>query len=205
VLAGDENQVSGEQGTLGYDGLRAAGASAYVLGNYCLDAAATPSVDVVYDDVRELGALFGVSGKADEVVAGLRARVDRAAALRGDRAPLRVAFVQSYGGRLFALSGSYYAAILQAAGLTNEFADVGQNFAEVSAEQVLARQPEAVFVLAEKGEDPQQVVAATRSMLAGTVAARDGRVYPLSSPEIAGGGVAIVDQIERAAQAAWGS
>jgi iron complex transport system substrate-binding protein len=203
VLANDENQVAGDQGGPSYDDLDAAGANVFVLGDYCQGTPAPTTVDAVYRDVRDLGAVLGVPGRASTLEADLRRRVAAAGAERGHRPQLTAAVVQSYDGKLYASSGSYYAAILTAAGLTNEFADLKENFAEISPEQVLARRPDVVLAVYEDAETEPTAIAAARTALAGSPAARSGRVYALSSAAIQSGGVTIVDLIEQTATAVY--
>lgn len=204
LLVNDENQVAGEQGGPSYDDLDAAGANVFVLGDYCQGKPAPTTMDAVYRDVRDLGAILGVPDRARTLEADLRRRVAAAGARRGDRPQLSAAVVQSYDGKLYVSSGSYYAAILTGAGLRNEFADLEQNFAEVSPEQVIARRPDVVFAGYEDAETEPKAVAAARTVLAGSPAVRTGQVHGLSSAAIQSGGVTIVDLIEQAATAAYG-
>lgn len=204
LLVNDENQVAGEQGGPSYDDLDSAGANVFVLGDYCQGKPAPTTVDAVYRDVRDLGAILGVPDRARTLESDLRKRVAAAGSKRGERPQLSAAVVQSYDGKLYVSSGSYYAAILTGAGLRNEFADLKQNFAEVSPEQVIARRPDVVFVSYEDAETEPKALAAARTVLAGSPAVRTGQVYGLSSAAIQGGGVTIVDLIEQAADAAYG-
>ncbi|MFP5020797.1 ABC transporter substrate-binding protein [Pseudonocardia phyllosphaerae] len=204
VLTTDENQVSGEQGTPSADDLTTLGAGDYVMGGFCVGAAAPTGVDVVYDDIRQLGAIFGVPERAARLEGELKQRMAAAGAVRGSRPPARVAFVQVYDGKLYALSGGPYAAILAGAGMTNEFADVKDNFAEITSEQILVRRPDAVLVVHGGTEDPQQTTEAVGRMMAGSPAVQRGAVYPVSGSEITGGGVNIVSLIESVAKKVYG-
>ncbi|GAA3384075.1 ABC transporter substrate-binding protein [Cryptosporangium minutisporangium] len=201
-LANDENQVSGEEGTATVADLDG---RAYVLGNYCLKNPAPATIDVVYQDVRNLGAIFGVPDKADAVVADLTRRVTAAAARRRSAPQAKVALVQIYDGKVYALSGSYYNAILQGAGMTNVFAGIGENFAEVSAEQVLTSAPDGLFVAYDEPNGDAAAVQAARSAFAATPAVRNGTVFGINNAEISGGGVNIVALIEQTAGQLYGS
>lgn len=198
-LANDENQVSGTEGTAGWADLEAAGGHGFVLGGYCLDAPAPATLDAVYADVRDLGAVFGVRDRADEVVADLTQRVSAAAARRGTAAPARVALVQVYDGKVYALSGSYYNAILAGAGADNVFGSLGQNFAEISAEQVLTARPDAILAAYDEPDGADAAVAQARSAFAATPAVAAGKVFGISNVDISGGGVNIVDLVEQVA------
>ncbi|WP_141566331.1 ABC transporter substrate-binding protein [Pseudonocardia sp. N23] len=203
-LANDENQLSGAEGTAGWADLEAVGGKGFVLGGYCLDTPAPATLDAVYTDIRDLGAVFGVRDRADTIVADLTRRVSAAAAKRGTVAPARVAVVQVYDGKVYALAGSYYNAILDGAGLTNVFASLGQNFAEISPEQVLTAKPDAIVAVHEEAGGAGAAVDAARTAFAATPAVAAGKVVAMSNVDISGGGVDIVDLVEQAATAVYG-
>ncbi|GAA0242236.1 ABC transporter substrate-binding protein [Cryptosporangium japonicum] len=193
-LANDENQISGQQGTATPDDL----GHTYVLGGYCLDAPAPGTVDAVYADVEALGRIFGVEPTATELVARLERRVAAARAQRGSAAPAEVAMIQLYDGKVYALSGSYYNAILEGAGLTNVFGGLTENFAEISAEKVLTVKPDALFVAYDDAEGGDEAVAAAREKFG------VAEVFGISNREISGGGVNVVTLIEQVATQAYG-
>ncbi|GAA1829411.1 hypothetical protein GCM10009836_04100 [Pseudonocardia ailaonensis] len=203
-LANDENQLSGADGTASWTDLEAAGGHGFVLGGYCLDAPAPATLNAVYADVRDLGAVFGVRDRAEQVVAGMTARVSAAAAKRGAAAPARVALVQVYDGKVYALAGSYYNAIVAGAGLDNVFASLGQNFAEISAEQVLTSRPDAIVAVYEEADGAAAAVAGARTAFAATPAVAAGKVFGMSNVDISGGGVNIVDLVEQVAGEVYG-
>ena len=200
-LANDENQISGAEGTASWADLDAAGGRGFVLGGYCLDAPAPDTLDAVYTDIRDLGSIFGVRDRADQVVTDLQRRVTTAAAKGGGA---RVAVVQVYDGKVYALAGSYYNAIVAGAGMTNVFAGLGQNFAEISAEQVLTSTPDAIIAVHDDPAGADAAVAAAREAFASTPAVAAGKVSAMSSVDISGGGVNIVDLVEQAATAVHG-
>jgi len=204
-LANDENQISGQQGTATPDDLAAQNGHTYVLGNYCLDAPAPGTVDAVYADVQQLGKIFGVEEKATDLVADLKTRVAEAQKQRGSAAPAKVAMIQVYDGKVYALSGSYYNAILAGAGLTNAFGDLKENFAEISAEKVLTVKPDALFIAHDDPEGGKDALAAARKEFAASPAVTTGKIFGISNLEISGGGVNIITLIEQTAKQAYGA
>ncbi|EXG80495.1 ABC transporter substrate-binding protein [Cryptosporangium arvum] len=204
-LANDENQISGQQGTATPDDLAAQNGHAYVLGGYCLAAPAPGTVDAVYADVEKLGKIFGVGPKAVDVVADLKKRVAQAQKPRGNAAPAKVAMIQVYDGKVYALSGSYYNAILEGAGLTNVFGDLKENFAEISAEKVLTVKPDALFIAHDDPAGGDEALAAARKEFAASPAVTAGKIFGISNLEISGGGVNIVTLIEQTAKQAYGA
>ncbi|MBM7413447.1 MULTISPECIES: ABC transporter substrate-binding protein [Nocardiaceae] len=203
-LSNDEGQLSG-QGTAGPADLDAIGSNLYVLGGYCVNDPAPTTIDAVYTDVQNLGAIYGVPDRATEVVTSLRERVDRARAANTDVEPLTAAVVQSFDGKLYALSGSYYSAVVDALGMSNEFADIDGNFAEVTPEAVLSAAPDVVLVqYAGTGADADAAVADIETLLANSPAVQNSRVYPQNEADFQAGGVRIVDAIENTADNVFG-
>jgi iron complex transport system substrate-binding protein len=202
VLSNDEGQLGGDGGAT-YDDLTAAGSAAYVLGGYCADGPAPTSLEVVEQDVTNLGRIFGVPERAAELAADLDARV-AAARESGNGQDLSVAYVQVFDGKLYAISGYPVSGILKELGLSNEFADIDQNFAEISTEEALSRTPDVLMVVHVGDQGEAQAVAGVKALLAGTPAVQQGRVYGADETDFQAGGVAIVDAVEAAATDIFG-
>ncbi|MFJ8698989.1 ABC transporter substrate-binding protein [Streptomyces ardesiacus] len=100
-----------------------------------------------YDEIRTIGKIFGVPDRADELVAGLRARVDKATtAVEGEpRVPV---FVYDSGDKsAFTAGGKGLGTeLIRLAGGENVFADLDDVFGDVSWEQVVERKPEVIAV-----------------------------------------------------------
>ncbi|MBY3989976.1 ABC transporter substrate-binding protein [Rhodococcus fascians] len=203
-LSNDEGQLGG-QGSASLDDLASAGGNMYVLGEYCSNSPAPTTIDAVYNDVDNLGKIYGVPDKAAEVVASLRDRVAAARASNTDTAQLSAAVVQSFDGKLYALSGSYYSAVVDALGMRNEFADIEGNFAEITPEAALNAAPDVVLVQYAGSEaDASAAVAEISTLLAGSPAVRNSRVYPQNEADFQAAGVRIVDAIENTADNVFG-
>ena len=202
-LGNDEGQVTSDSG-VSYDDLQGAGSATYILGGYCSGAPAPTSIDVVTEDVTDLGRIFGVQDRAAEVVEELDARVEAARAL-GEGQDLTVGYVQVFDGKLYAIAGYPASGVIQALGLTNEWADIDENFAEITKEEALTRTPDVLLVNYVGAENAEQAVADVEELLAGTPAVQDGRVFAADETDFQAGGVSIVDALERAADDIFGS
>lgn len=200
----DENQIGGADGGLSHEDLANLGAGAYVLGGYCIDQPAATGIDAVYNDITNLGAIFGVPERAEKVVTDMRSRVDAAGALAGSEPGLTAAVVQIYDRKLYALSGAYYGMVLDSLGLANVFADIGENFAEISAEQVLTLTPDVLLVVYESQDTMTTQLDEASQLLASTPAVRDDRVAGILNADISAGGVTLVEVIEQTATAVYG-
>lgn len=200
-LTNDENQLAAADGGLGYDDLAELDAGAYVLGGYCIDAIAPTGIDIVYQDISQLGMIFGVPDTATTLIADLKTRAQTAhdtVTADSDDAPT-IAFVQVYDGKLYALTGTYYAMAVEAAGYDSVFADGVANFAEISAEEVLTLAPDVVAVAYNSEETRADDTAAAVDLLANTPAVADDRVVEISNAAVSAGGVSLFDVIDRLA------
>lgn len=191
-LSFNEAQLTG-QGTLSYDDLAGIGANAYVMGAYCAESPDAASIDTVYTDITNLGDIFGVPERAQELNAELQDRVG-AAAESLDRETTTVAFLKVVDGKVYAIGGYPASAILDAVGLENEFADLGAPFAELNAEQALAMDPDIVFVNYLGDEDA--AIASVEAALPDMPAVQAGNVFGADEDLAQGGGVGVVDLLE---------
>jgi len=147
VYAGWESNFSAE-GAGERPTLAALGIASYVSPAACLGEGYQPdplTFDVVFDGIREVGAIFGVQERAEDLVA------EQEATLAGVDAPTGTTTA------LWFSSGSdtpYVGAgigapqmIMDAAGLTNIFADVHESWTSVGWEQVVAADPDVIVLV----------------------------------------------------------
>ncbi|WP_372506429.1 ABC transporter substrate-binding protein [Streptomyces malaysiensis] len=122
-----------------------AGIDTYLNREYCGEKRV--SMKDTYDEIRAIGAIFGVRGRADKVVAGLQRRVERTTrAVRGARAvPV---FVYDSGDKAAFTAGGkgLGTEIIRLAGGRNVFDDLDEVFGDASWEQVVARKPEVIAI-----------------------------------------------------------
>jgi iron complex transport system substrate-binding protein len=105
------------------------------------------SINDTYQDLRNLGAIFGVEGRAEQVIAGMQAQV---AAVRAKVAGLKPITVFDYdSGEAAPFTGPGLAmptALISLAGGVNIFASLKQSWTSVSWEQVVAAQPQCIVI-----------------------------------------------------------
>ncbi|MGB4777826.1 ABC transporter substrate-binding protein [Microbacterium sp.] len=191
-LSFNEAQLVG-QGTLSYDDLTGIGANAYVMGAYCAQPSGNQSIETVYADITNLGKIYDVPAKSDELNHELKDRVAAAkASLGGSTAT--VAFLKVVGGKVYAIGGYPASAFVEALGLTNEFADLPTPFAELNTEQALAMNPDIVFV--NYVGDEQAAIADLAAALPDLAAVKEDRVYGANENLAQGSGVGIVNALE---------
>lgn len=162
-------------------------------------------IDVMYADLTNLGAIFGVEDRAAELVEGYRA--DLAAFTDGLEAgePLRV-FVYDSGEDTPFTAGRYAmpTALIEAAGGVNILDDFEKSWATVTWEEVVDRNPEVIVII-----DYGEVTAAQKRefilsnpALAGLAAVKNDRFVTLEYVE-ATPGPRNIQAIKTLAEAFW--
>jgi iron complex transport system substrate-binding protein len=110
---------------------------------------ATDSVSIndTYQDIRSLGAIFGVRARAQHLIASMQAQV---AAARAKIAGLKPVTVFDYdSGQSAPFTGPGLAmptALISLGGGTNIFASLKQSWTSVSWEQVVAARPQCIII-----------------------------------------------------------
>ena len=106
------------------------------------------SMDDMYADLLTLGTIFGVSDRAEALVAGYKARVDEVTAGIDRATPLRV-FVYDSGDESPFTAGKYAipTALIEAAGGRNIMDDLEKSWATVAWEPVVERNPEVIVIV----------------------------------------------------------
>jgi iron complex transport system substrate-binding protein len=126
------------------------GIQTYELTESCIHIGpkARSSMEDMYNDILNLGTIFGVEARAQELVAGWKARLEEMTASVDRSTPLRV-FVYDSGEEAPFTAGAYAmpTALIEAAGGVNIMADLEKSWAEVSWEPVVERNPEVVVIV----------------------------------------------------------
>jgi iron complex transport system substrate-binding protein len=106
------------------------------------------SMETMYRDILNLGAIFGVSDRAEALVEGYRARLAEVTSDVDQAEPLRV-FVYDSGEDAPFTAGRYAmpTALIEAAGGVNIMADLEKSWAVVGWEAVVERNPEVVVIV----------------------------------------------------------
>ena len=156
---------------------------------------------------RTIAQLAGVPAVAESLVAAfdssLRAVAARSASVPGRRLRL---YVDAWASPPMTVGrGSYLSEVIRAAGAENLFDDVGASSATVSLEAIVARDPDAVLVLAldtlhEPSLGGRPGWSAVRAVREGRVLVVDANLYDRPSPRM---GVAAADLAARLSRMTW--
>lgn len=127
------------------------GIASYELTESCAHIMPMPaaSLDDVYRDLRNLGAIFDVDGRAANVVASMQARIAAVSRAPGLSPARPRVFVYDSGEDKPFTAGALAmpTALIDAAGGRNVMDDVQQSWTQVSWESVVARNPQAIVIV----------------------------------------------------------
>ena len=109
---------------------------------------ARSSMDDMYADLLNLGIIFGVSAKAEALVASYKARLAEVTAGVDRTVPLRI-FVYDSGEETAFTAGKYAipTAMIEAAGGVNIMDDLDKSWATVAWEPVVERNPQVIVIV----------------------------------------------------------
>ncbi len=132
------------------DTLAPFGIAVYELTESCIHIMSREGVaiDDMYNDIRNLGVIFGVEDRAEELVSGWQEELAEIAATIPEAEPLRV-FVYDSGEDTPFTAGRYAmpTAMIAAAGGRNIMDDVDSSWTRVAWEPVVERDPEVIIIV----------------------------------------------------------
>jgi iron complex transport system substrate-binding protein len=164
------------------------------------------SMDDMYADILNLGLIFGVSAKAEELVAGWKARLAEVTAGVDRSTPLRV-FVYDSGEEAPFTAGAYAmpTAMIEAAGGRNILDDMEKSWGEISWEPVIERNPDVVVIVNYGDVTAEQKIAFMKEnpAFAGIDAVRNDRFVVLEYVE-ATPGPRNIKAVEKLVAGFWG-
>jgi iron complex transport system substrate-binding protein len=167
------------------DSLAQLGIPSYQLTEACRQNGSTTRglvdpIEAAFTDVLNIGTIFGVSDRAEKLVADQRAKL---AALPKAAVATKVFHYDCCGDKQPLSSGHFAApdAIIAHAGGVNVFTDVQDSWIHVSWEEVVARAPEVITIDAADEEQARQMkdFLLARPELAGLPAIKQQRFFVL--------------------------
>lgn len=165
------------------------------------------SMDDMYVDILNLGRIFGIAPKAEELVAGWKARLDEVTAKVDRTNPLRV-FVYDSGEEAPFTAGAYAipTAMIEAAGGRNIMDDMEKSWSEVGWEPVVERNPQVVVIVNYGDVTAQQKIAFMQQnpAFAGIDAVKNNRFVVLEYVE-ATPGPRNIKAVEKLVAGFWGN
>lgn len=129
-----------DQNVLDVNELESFGITAYV--------ASATTMDAIYNEISDLGKIFGITDKTDAFIADQKNRIKTVQDKISDKKPLKVLVYDSGSSGVFTCSGSSFESkLITLAGGENLFNDLKDKaYVTVSYEEVLARNPDIILI-----------------------------------------------------------
>jgi iron complex transport system substrate-binding protein len=158
----------------------------------------------VYAAIAAVGRLTGHSAKAAGVVADMKARVtavtNKTKTLPQDQRP--TVFYEVWDEPLMTAGPTtFIGTLIELAGGVNIFADVSEEYPQVSSEEVVRRDPAVILGPDSHGEKLTLEQIQTRPGWGGIQAVREGRIYLVNGDIVSRSGPRLVDALEDIARA----
>ncbi|AHF80352.1 ABC transporter substrate-binding protein [Thermococcus paralvinellae] len=138
------------------------------------------NIDEIYKQIELLGKVTNREEYAQSVVNDMKAKVEYITSMVKDKPKPKVFFISWWNPIYTPGKDTFQGDLIKLAGGENLFNDL-TGWAQVSIEQVLARNPEIIILSAHAGISPEQLCEAE---LAKTDAVKNGRVYVISDDNI---------------------
>jgi iron complex transport system substrate-binding protein len=157
----------------------------------------------VYAAIESVGRLTGHEAEASGVVADMKARVsavkDKTKALHQDRRP--TVFYEVWDEPLMTAGPkSFVGTLIELAGGVNIFADVSEEYPQVSSEEVVRRNPAVILGPDSHGDRLKPEMIQTRSGWGGLRAVREGRIYLVNGDIVSRPSPRLVEALEEIAR-----
>lgn len=149
---GGYGYVFSEESGVTPESLAEAGVNSYSLIESCVEVGSgmiEPSMNTIYTDIRSIAAIFGVSNRAEDIIAEMEINIAETQEKLGDiERPLRVFYFGWLEGDMPYTTGRYGmpSALIAAAGGQNILMDVEDDWTQVSWETVIAADPEVIIL-----------------------------------------------------------
>ncbi|MFD0425230.1 ABC transporter substrate-binding protein [Streptomyces parvus] len=148
LITDQVEKVSGKLGSPSIAELEKLGIATYVVGGGCAADLSedTSGLEALDGDIRQLGTVFGVEARARKLADKLNGSLDDVRRQTAQEPRTKVAKLSQVAGQLYVTSGGLSNDVIERAGGTNVFADLPGQFAPVSPEQIVARDPQSIIV-----------------------------------------------------------
>lgn len=177
--------------------LEAAGAQVYSNNACTMADAGSKRLEQVYTDLAHLGAIFGVSERADAIITDLQSRQAAIEQRMVGAAPVNVLFYTGGEGPLNVLSGGVWGDLIVRAGGKNVF---DQDVFQVSAEEFAAAQPDVILLGTFPGQDAAMLESYLKTTFPSIPAVQNNRLIPIPTINTEAS-IRIIDGLEQIARA----
>ncbi|MEK4254428.1 MULTISPECIES: ABC transporter substrate-binding protein [Ureibacillus] len=107
-----------------------------------------PTLEDVYKDIENIGRIFQVEAKANEVINQMKKDIEEITKQIGTvEKPLKVFVYDSGVDKPFTAANNYLTHLIKIAGAKNIFDDIQKGWADVSWEEVVNRNPDVIVII----------------------------------------------------------
>ncbi|NEW05921.1 ABC transporter substrate-binding protein [Paenibacillus sp. SYP-B3998] len=107
-----------------------------------------PTLDEVYQDILNIGRIFNVEVKANEIISSIKKQLDEIKNQIGSvTTPVKVFVYDSGEDKAFTAANTYLTNLINLVGGKNVFDDIQKGWTEVSWEEVVNRNPELIVIV----------------------------------------------------------
>jgi len=186
----------GAQGYATVAELEAAGAQVYSNNACTMMDIMSKKVENVYTDLSNLGKIFGVSDKAEAVIADMQVRQAAVEAKIAGQPKIKVAFYNGGTGPIGILSGGFWGDVISRAGGENVFPP--DSFS-ISVEEFAAAQPDVILVGYYPGLEVEDSIDFLKQTFPNIPAVKNNRFVPIADIEVEAS-VRFIDGLEAIAK-----
>lgn len=165
VVEREPDLVLGHTDNLSRESLEDVGIPSLEASGLCTEGIPEPGFQQIYDEIEMYGQVFNRENEADEAIADLKKRVEKATSSATKGARTGAALYPTIGGGTTYAYGneSMTDPLLEAAGMSNVFGDADERVFEVTLERLLEEDPDVIVLLYSDG-DPEKVEEALTSL-----------------------------------------
>lgn len=117
-------------------------------------------IDVVYEDFYNLGRIFQVEDKAEEIVSAMKAKIAAVEKAVAGQTPTPVfVYDMAQEGGAYTCGNNFTSKLIERAGGTNIFNDLDTTWATVSWEEIVERAPEVIIINDYAGDTLEEKIA----------------------------------------------
>lgn len=170
------------QGAATIEEFEQAGANVYIVGGWCsADAQLDFDVDVLLEDIRTLGAIFGVPDRGEELAGELSGMLEDVEAATADVERAEVILIDANPDVIFAMGQGMGDQIAELAGLGNPFGESGDTYGEYGPEAIADSGADGFAVITYPPATLEERIAVIEDVAPNTPAVQDQRYVPITA------------------------
>ncbi len=191
-------------GEVTQDQFKARGAQIYGMSGECTADSIHVHATSVYDDILNIGRIFGVLGRAQQLVNGMKQRIEAVQKRVASLNPTPVIALPDFSSTqvaapLTVVGGGMYTDLLHLTGATNLFGTQKQTYPMITKESFAAQKPTVYVLINYKGASPSAFASSLFSSYPDTPASKQHRAIAIDSDQW-NAGVLLPDAIEKLAR-----